>query len=223
MDKDDSFNAGKVAQQILSLFNQNPKERMDVYKELRLSNKVLKELRSNDNISHVYANNGDAVFDLSIPIENLEILNDGSIGLIKEEEKPKVFLSYSSEDKRTVRYIAKKLKNSKIDYWLDEAELLPGVSLIEKIREAIDEVDVVLAILSKNSVESEWVKKELDIAMNQEIESKMIKIIPILIDEVNIPGFLVGKFYVDFRPKKNRYISFTLLSQSIFKIFKDRN
>lgn len=41
-------------------------------------------------------------------------------------------------------------------------------------------------------------KKELDIAMNQEIEGKKIKVLPILLDNVVLPGFLLGKKYADF-------------------------
>lgn len=40
-------------------------------------------------------------------------------------------------------------------------------------------------------------KKELDIAMNQEIEGKRIKVLPILAGKCSIPGFLKGKLYAD--------------------------
>jgi hypothetical protein len=42
-------------------------------------------------------------------------------------------------------------------------------------------------------------KKELDIAMNQEIQGKKIKVLPILLSNVDLPGFLLGKKYADFR------------------------
>jgi len=57
-----------------------------------------------------------------------------------------------------------------INVWLDEAEIKLGESLIEKIREAIDSVEYVVVLLSKNSVGSNWVKKEVDIAMNEEMK-----------------------------------------------------
>jgi len=86
-----------------------------------------------------------------------------------------------------------------INVWLDEAEIKLGESLIEKIREATDSVEYVVVLLSKNSVGSNLVKKEVDIAMNEEIEGKRIKVVPILLDEVDLPGFLKGKLYGDLR------------------------
>ena len=68
---------------------------------------------------------------------------------------------------------------------------------------AIDTVDYVIALVSKSSVDSPWVAKELDIAMNQEIEGKRIKVIPILLEEVELPGFLKGKLYGDLRSMDN--------------------
>ncbi len=59
--------------------------------------------------------------------------------------------------------------------WLDEAEIRLGDSLIEKIRQGIDSVDYVVALISDKSVSSQWVSKELDIAMNQEIEGRRVK------------------------------------------------
>jgi len=43
------------------------------------------------------------------------------------------------------------------------------------------------------------VKKEVDIAMNQEIEGRRVKVVPILLDAVDLPGFLKGKLYGDLR------------------------
>jgi hypothetical protein len=86
--------------------------------------------------------------------------------------------------------------------WIDESEIQLGDSLIEKIQEGIDKAEFFGAIISHNSVKSEWVKKELDVAMNKEIEGRRVKVLPLLIDECEIPGFLRGKLYADFRNMK---------------------
>ncbi|MCA1621949.1 MAG: toll/interleukin-1 receptor domain-containing protein [Acidobacteria bacterium] len=109
----------------------------------------------------------------------------------------RVFLSHNWEDKPTARALAAKLSERGIGVWLDEAEIRLGDSLIEKIRDAIDTVDYVAVLLSKNSVNSEWVKREVDIAMNQEIARKRVKVLPIRLDDCALPGFLVGKLYAD--------------------------
>jgi hypothetical protein len=113
-----------------------------------------------------------------------------------------VFLSHSHSDKTFAYRLAAKLRRHGHIVWIDEAEILVGDSLVEKIREGLDKVDYILAILSKASVQSEWVKKELDIAINREIGAKRVIVIPILIEEVELPGFLMGKRYADFREEE---------------------
>ncbi len=88
--------------------------------------------------------------------------------------------------------------------WIDEAEIKIGDSLIEKIRDGIDRVDYVAALLSKKSINSQWVKKELDIASNREIDEKRVVVLPFLLEDVELPGFLKGKLYGDFRDE-NEY------------------
>lgn len=113
-----------------------------------------------------------------------------------------VFLSHSHSERQLARRLAADLRKEGHIVWVDEAEIKIGDSLIEKIREGIDSVDYVAALLSKTSVESEWVKKELDIASNREIEEKRVVVLPLLVDDVKLPGFIKGKFYGDLRNKK---------------------
>jgi hypothetical protein len=112
--------------------------------------------------------------------------------------KPGVFLSHNWQDKEFVRKLATDLQHLGARVWLDEAEIQIGDSLIEKIRSGIDEMDYLAVILSPHSVNSEWVKKEVDIAMNQEIENKKVKVLPIKAAACEMPGFLKGKLYADF-------------------------
>ena len=130
-------------------------------------------------------------------------LHDNSLK-IERKEKAKVFISYSHSDHDFASRLKSKLEKNSIDVWIDSQEILPGDSLIEKIRDGLDKSQFVCAILSKNSINSRWVKQELDIAMNQQIESGFVKVIPLVLEKkLNLPNFLVGKLYVDFsEPKK---------------------
>ena len=114
-----------------------------------------------------------------------------------------IFLSHSHKDKSFSKKLANDLSKLEIRVWLDEAEINIGDSLIEKISSGIDEMEYVGAILSKHSVSSEWVKKELDIAMNQEIKNRRVKVLPILIEDCQLPTFLEGKLFADFREERN--------------------
>ena len=126
-----------------------------------------------------------------------------------------VFLSHTSSDKSFVRKLARDLENHGVKFWLDEAEIKVGESLIEKIRQGLDEVDYVAVILSPTSISSAWVQREVDVAMNQEIQGKKIKVLPILYEHCKIPGFLLGKFYADFTEESNYNVAFRRLIESI--------
>ncbi len=115
----------------------------------------------------------------------------------------RVFLSHNWNDRGIARKLAKDLNDRGIGTWLDEAEIKIGDSLIEKIRAGIDTVEYLLVLLSDASVNSEWVKKEVDIAMNQEIEGKKVKVLPVLLESCDLPGFLKGKLYADLRTEEN--------------------
>lgn len=109
-----------------------------------------------------------------------------------------IFLSHNSKDKPFVRKLANDLRSQGFYVWVDEAEIKLGDSLIEKIRDGLDRVEYVGVVLSNNSINSHWVKKEIDIAMNQEIEDKKVKVLPLMLEKVDLPYFLKGKLYADF-------------------------
>lgn len=108
-----------------------------------------------------------------------------------------VFLSHNHKDKDFVRRLAIDIESHGIRVWLDEAEMKIGDSLVQKIREGIDNVDYFAVILSSNSVNAPWVVNELDVAMNYQIAGK-IKILPIILEDVDLPSFLIGKLYSNF-------------------------
>lgn len=84
----------------------------------------------------------------------------------------RVFLSHNHNDKPFVRKLARDLENHGVRYWLDEAEMKIGDSLIQKIREGIDSVDYFAVVLSPDSINAPWVVNELDVAMNYQISGK---------------------------------------------------
>ncbi len=118
-------------------------------------------------------------------------------------------------DNEFARKLANDLNKLGVRVWIDEAEIEVGDSLIEKIREGIDGVDYVGVILSQASVTSEFVKKEVDIAINQEIEGKRVKVLPLLLDNCELPGFLKGKMYADFRKSDSYNTEFRKLAKRL--------
>lgn len=126
-----------------------------------------------------------------------------------------VFLSHNSKDKPLARAIYRYLSDSGLRVWIDEAELNAGDSLVEALATAIFRVDCVVAILSKASVSSNWVKKELAWAMNKEINGKRIRVIPIKRDGASLPKILSDKFYLDFSKPHKRLKNKPILVASI--------
>lgn len=111
---------------------------------------------------------------------------------MSQPEHPKAFVCHSSKDnKRFVLDFATRLRERGIKAWLDKWELLLGDSLVDKIYEdGIKSCNAFIIILSKHSINSKWVKDELDIGVVQKIE-KHTRLIPIIIDEdIEIPTVL---------------------------------
>jgi light-regulated signal transduction histidine kinase (bacteriophytochrome) len=121
-------------------------------------------------------------------------------------KKPSIFLSHNKIDKQFARRLATDLKLAGAEVWFDEAEIKLGDSLISKIENGIDVTDYLGIVLSPDSVNSSWVRKEVEIALNKEILGKKVIVLPFLYRECKIPGFLLGKKYADFRSEEN-YIS----------------
>jgi hypothetical protein len=114
----------------------------------------------------------------------------------------RVFLSYSHDDRPFARLLANDLRKASIRLWMDELEILPGDSLIGKISAGVAGSDYVLACLSHSSVQSVWVRTELEIAATRGIREKRALVLPLLIDAVKlveIPSFLSHLLFVDFR------------------------
>lgn len=131
-----------------------------------------------------------------------------------------IFLSHNSIDKPFARRLALDLDVHGIKYWLDEAEIKVGDSLIEKIRGGIDDMEFVVVILSPESVSSAWVQKEVDVAMNQEILGRRVKVLPLMYRECAPPGFLLGKKYADFTTEEKYEAAFEDLVRSVGAIFR---
>ncbi|UOD32165.1 toll/interleukin-1 receptor domain-containing protein [Massilia violaceinigra] len=126
-----------------------------------------------------------------------------------------IFLSHSHADKEFARKLGSDLRRFGFGVWIDEAEINIGDSLIAKIREGLDQVDYVAAILSKASIASQWVTRELDIASNREIQEERVLVLPLVLEIVELPGFLKGKFYGDFTDRENYDTSLGLLLRAL--------
>ncbi len=123
-----------------------------------------------------------------------------------------IFSSYNHADKSTAESLARILVQAKQNVWIDQWELNAGDSLIEKIEEALGGADAILVLLSESSTQSEWCKKELRSGLVRELEEKSVLVIPILLDDCQIPLFLREKLWIDFRKNKDEQLELLLRS-----------
>jgi hypothetical protein len=116
---------------------------------------------------------------------------DADLGTAVPARSPSVFLSYSSLDKeRFAQGLAARLRARGIDVWFDDWEILPGDSLVDRIFEhGLASADVVIVVLSRNSVASPWVREELHAGLHRRI-AKEVTLIPVVIDDCEIPTSL---------------------------------
>jgi hypothetical protein len=109
----------------------------------------------------------------------------------------KVFISHSSIDKKFVRTLKDDLSENNIETWFDEDELILGDSLSDKLELALEESSHFLIILSPTSVNSEWVRFELEKALKQNNSQLLQKIIPVKYSDCEVPKELVKFIYAD--------------------------
>jgi hypothetical protein len=122
------------------------------------------------------------------------------------------FLSHSSKDKPIIRQIASDLTAEGITVWLDELRVHVGDSIPDQIAQGLAEADFFLIALSENSVQSEWVRRELNQALLKEIEKRKVVIMPLKLSDCEIPSLIKDKKYADFSKSYREGISALLHS-----------
>ncbi len=136
---------------------------------------------------------------------------------MSDSKNPKVFISHATEDKdRFVIDFAKKLRKTGIDAWVDEWEMLPGDSLVDKIfNQGLSNADFFIIVLSNVSISKPWVMEELNHAVIKRIESGT-KIIPVVIDECEVPEALKSILWIKILELENYEDSFNKIKDQIF-------
>jgi len=109
------------------------------------------------------------------------------------ESMEKVFISYSRKDMDFVRKLAGDLETAGYDVWWDITDLRGGDDWVRNIPEAIKSSRYFIVVLSPNSIESEWVRKEYTQAL-----SLRKKIIPIMLTPCEVPFALNTINFVNF-------------------------
>ena len=135
-----------------------------------------------------------------------------------ETRKLKVFLCHASQDKPIVRELCQRLNaEGWIDPWLVEEKLLPGQDWDMEIEKAVEAADAVIVCLSSRSINKEgYIQKELRFVLDIALEKPegAIFVIPLRLDECDIPRRLRSWQYADYFPS-NRESAYDRLLKSL--------
>lgn len=128
----------------------------------------------------------------------------------------KYFISHNKNDKQFVRTLAKRLNQRGINIWLDEWEIKPGKSILDSVEDGILESTKFIIVISKSSLASSWVREELRAALTLRLDGRKDFIIPIILEDCELPLFLRDYLHIDFQKGFERGYS-----QLISYIIKD--
>jgi hypothetical protein len=110
-----------------------------------------------------------------------------------------IFFSYSRDDSEFVLTLAKNLRQSGANIWLDQMDIKPGTRWDKSVETALENSTTLLVILSKKSVESTNVMDEVSFALE---ENKTV--VPVLLEECDIPFRLRRLQFADFSKDQDR-------------------
>ncbi len=94
-----------------------------------------------------------------------------------------IFISHASKDDGFVKELRFKLESQGLTVWVDSRNLRGGAKLAPEIEKAIEEARQIIVVLSPNTVNSPWVRKEIQKALEveQQRNDESYRVIPLLL------------------------------------------
>jgi TIR domain len=121
-------------------------------------------------------------------------------GVARKTRTPRtVFLCHSSTDKVFVKRLWSDLARVGYKPWLDEFEIDVGHSIVDKINEGTKRASALVLVLSKKSIESNWVKREWNSTLSRQLANGSVAVLPVLTEDCEIPPLLSDIKFADFR------------------------
>ena len=109
-------------------------------------------------------------------------------------KKSQIFISYSRANRTIAEQLTRVLEQQGLSVWVDYKTLKGGSTWEDEVENALRNADIFVTILSKESVNSNWVHAETGYAL-----SLKKRIIPILVEDVRLPLNLSNIQYLDAR------------------------
>jgi hypothetical protein len=107
----------------------------------------------------------------------------------------KVFVSYSSRDRRAALQVKEAIDRLGHDAWMDVFDIRAGAALDAELEERVRGSDALCLLLSPSAVESRYVQDETRHA--RAARAKGLRLIPLLLRPARIPDSLADLLYLD--------------------------
>lgn len=114
-------------------------------------------------------------------------------------KKPIAFISHSSSDRQRATELAVALRERQIQVWIDHEQIRFGDSIPRKISEGLDSADVILVLVSEQFTASRWCRVEYEPLIVREIDTGKTCVIPVLLDDAQMPVLFRAKRHLDLR------------------------
>lgn len=136
-----------------------------------------------------------------------------------EPHNLRIFLCYAPPDRAIIRELCERLTaEAWIDPWMDEERLLPGMDWNIEVQHAVANADAVIVAISKNAIfENKYVHPELKFVLDHahENSNRPVFIIPLRLDDVQIPRHVQSWQYYDFSVSDRRKEIYQRLVRSL--------
>lgn len=115
-----------------------------------------------------------------------------------------VFISYRRTDFDWVKtYLLPKLEVWKVNYVIDHQDFLPGQRVASTIRDYIRSSQKVIFVCTREFLDSEWCREELETARTEDPGSIQGKSIPVVLDKRGVPDLLSDIIWCDLSNDQN--------------------
>lgn len=108
-----------------------------------------------------------------------------------------IFLSHSSLDDDFTERLHSLLEQAGLNVWYDEKKMTSNSHILSDLPKYIGDSEAFIVILSKNSCCSSWVQDEYGYARGLFDKKELKAIIPVVIDDCDIPGFYNNYKWID--------------------------
>jgi hypothetical protein len=133
-----------------------------------------------------------------------------------------IFISHSHYDRAIADLIANRLRETDLSAWIDREQILVGDDILERLGDGLRTTDLLIFVISRVSLDSEWCKRELAFVAHREITEKKILIVPIVVDDTQItdlPWYLRGRNISRVTPSA---IGAESAAESVRQVLKER-